>query len=79
MGFFVFYKHDPPFQFTSSIQKKIFEKKFLKHGYIYNKQIKMKKIIRLTERDLTKIVKRVIKENEEDMIRIPTRYYGVRM
>ena len=39
----------------------------------------MKKIIRLTESDLTRIVKRVIKENEEGMIRIPTRYYGVRM
>ena len=39
----------------------------------------MKKIIRLTESDLTRIVRRVIKENEEDMIRIPTRYYGVRM
>jgi hypothetical protein len=39
----------------------------------------MKKIIRLTESDLARIVKRVIKENEEGMIRIPTRYYGVRM
>jgi hypothetical protein len=39
----------------------------------------MKKIIRLTESDLTKIVKRVIKENEEDMIRIPRKYNGVRM
>ena len=40
----------------------------------------MKKIVRLTERDLTRIVKRVIKENEgENMIRIPKEYYGVRM
>ena len=39
----------------------------------------MKKIIRLTESDLTRIVKRVIKENEEDMIRIPSMYDGVRM
>ena len=38
----------------------------------------MKKIVRLTERDLTRIVKRVIKENK-DMIRIPKEYYGVRM
>ena len=30
----------------------------------------MKKIVRLTESDLIKIVKKVIKENE-DMIRIP--------
>jgi len=27
----------------------------------------MKKVIRLTEKDLTRIVKRVVKENEEDM------------
>jgi hypothetical protein len=39
----------------------------------------MKKIIRLTESDLTRIVKRVIKENEEDTIRIPRKYDGVRM
>ena len=39
----------------------------------------MKKIIRLTERDLTRIVKRVIKENEEDTIHIPRKYDGVRM
>ena len=38
----------------------------------------MKKIIRLTERDLTRIVKRVIKENDEDMIRIPREYKGIR-
>ena len=37
----------------------------------------MKKI-RLTESDLIKIVKRVIKENK-DMIRIPREYSGVRM
>ena len=37
----------------------------------------MKKIIRLTESDLTRIVKRVIKENEEDMIRIPSMYEGM--
>jgi len=39
----------------------------------------MKKIVRLTESDLTRIVKRVIKENDEDMIRIPSMYEGVRM
>jgi hypothetical protein len=39
----------------------------------------MKKIVRLTESDLTRIVKRVIKENEDDMIRIPSMYEGVRM
>ena len=40
----------------------------------------MKKIVRLTESDLMRIVKRVIKENEgENMIRIPKEYYGVRM
>ena len=40
----------------------------------------MKKVVKLTERDLTRIVKRVIKENEgESMIRIPKEYYGVRM
>jgi hypothetical protein len=39
----------------------------------------MKKIIRLTESDLTRIVKRVVNENEEDMIRIPSKYDGVRM
>ena len=40
----------------------------------------MKKVIRLTESDLMRIVKRVIKENEgENMIRIPKEYYGVRM
>jgi len=39
----------------------------------------MKRIIRLTESDLTRIVKRVIKENKEGMIRIPSMYKGVRM
>ena len=40
----------------------------------------MKKIVKLTERDLTRIVKRVIKENEgENMIRIPKEYSGVVM
>jgi hypothetical protein len=39
----------------------------------------MKKTIRLTESDLTRIVKRVIKENEEDNIHIPRKYNGVRM
>ena len=41
----------------------------------------MKKIVKLTENDLMKIVKRVIKENEENknMIRIPREYSGVRM
>jgi hypothetical protein len=39
----------------------------------------MKKVIRLTESDLTRIVKRVIKENEEDNIHIPRKYNGVRM
>jgi|688.fasta_scaffold1976152_1 hypothetical protein len=38
----------------------------------------MKKIIRLTESDLTRIVKRVIKENEEDNIHIPRKYKGIR-
>ena len=38
----------------------------------------MKKIIRLTESDLTRIVKRVINENK-DMIKIPKGYDGVRM
>ena len=38
----------------------------------------MKKIIRLTESDLARIVKRVIKENEEDMIRIPRKFSGIR-
>jgi hypothetical protein len=39
----------------------------------------MKKVIRLTESDLTRIVKRVIKENDENTIRIPRKYDGVRM
>jgi hypothetical protein len=39
----------------------------------------MKKIVRLTESDLTRIVKRVINENKEGMIRIPSMYKGVRM
>jgi hypothetical protein len=39
----------------------------------------MKKVIKLTESDLTRIVKRVIKENEEDNIHIPKKYNGVRM
>jgi hypothetical protein len=38
----------------------------------------MKKVIRLTEGDLTKIVKRVINENR-DMINIPLNYSGVIM
>ena len=39
----------------------------------------MRKIVGLTESDLTRIVRRVIKENEEGMIRIPRKYNGVRM
>jgi hypothetical protein len=40
----------------------------------------MKKIVKLTESDLTRIVKRVIKENEGDnMISIPKNFKGVRM
>jgi hypothetical protein len=39
----------------------------------------MARIIRLTESDLTRIVRRVIKENEEGMIRIPRKYNGVIM
>ena len=39
----------------------------------------MRKVIRLTESDLMMIVKRVIKENDEDMIRIPSMYDGIRM
>ena len=39
----------------------------------------MKKIIKLTENDLTRIVKRVIKEDQEDNIHIPREYNGVRM
>ena len=39
----------------------------------------MKKVVKLTESDLMRIVKRVIKENEgENMIRIPKEYGGVR-
>jgi hypothetical protein len=38
----------------------------------------MKKIVKLTESDLTRIVKQVINENR-DMIKIPKEYDGVRM
>ena len=38
----------------------------------------MKKVIKLTESDLTRIIKRVIME-QNDMIHIPTHYSGVRM
>ena len=38
----------------------------------------MRKVVRLTESDLTKIVKRIINE-KKDMIRIPMEYSGVRM
>jgi hypothetical protein len=38
----------------------------------------MRKIVGLTESDLTRIVRRVIKENEEDMIRIPKKFSGIR-
>ena len=38
----------------------------------------MKKVIRLTESDLTRIVKRLINE-KQDMIKIPRKYDGVRM
>ena len=38
----------------------------------------MKKVIKLTESDLTRIIKRVITE-QNDMIHIPTHYSGVRM
>ena len=40
----------------------------------------MKKVVKLTESDLMRIIKRVIKENEgENMIHIPYEYGGVRM
>ena len=39
----------------------------------------MKKIIRLTESDLTRIVKRVINEDKKETIRIPRKYNEVRM
>jgi hypothetical protein len=39
----------------------------------------MKKVIRLTESDLTRIVKRVINENKKETIHIPRKYSGVRM
>ena len=40
----------------------------------------MKKFVRLTEDDLARIVKRIIKENkDENMIRIPKEYSGVVM
>jgi hypothetical protein len=38
----------------------------------------MKKVVRLTENDLMRIVKKVIKENK-NMIRIPREFSGVRM
>jgi hypothetical protein len=37
-----------------------------KHGRIYNKNIIMKKVVRLTESDLTRLIKKVIKESEQD-------------
>ncbi len=37
----------------------------------------MKKIIRLTERDLTRLVRQVIKENEEDLFHKKTNENGV--
>ena len=47
---------------------------------IYCKLYTMGKIVRLTESDLMRIVKRVIKENMgDDMISIPEDYSGVRM
>jgi hypothetical protein len=39
----------------------------------------MKRIIRLTESDLTRIVKRVINEDKKETITIPKKYSGVRM
>jgi hypothetical protein len=40
----------------------------------------MKKTIKLTERDLTRLVGRIIREQEDDgKIRIPSQYGGVRM
>lgn len=39
----------------------------------------MKRSIRVTESELTSIIKRVIKENDENTIRIPSMYDGVRM
>jgi hypothetical protein len=37
----------------------------------------MKKIVRLTESDLTRIVRRVINENKKETIRIPRKYSEV--
>jgi hypothetical protein len=48
--------------------KKILEKIFGKFGYLYI----MKKVIRLTESDLVRLVKRVINENEEYLEKIKT-------
>jgi hypothetical protein len=41
----------------------------VQEGYIYYKKNNMKKIVRLTESDLTRLVKRVIRETNSDMPR----------
>ena len=46
-------------------------------GIFITKELYMKKVIRLTESDLTRIVKRLINE-KKDMIKIPKEYDGVR-
>jgi len=51
---------------------------FLFSVIFITKELTMRKIIRLTESDLTRIVKRLINE-KKDMIKIPKEYDGVRM
>jgi hypothetical protein len=72
----------PPISNRSKCQKKFLEKMELLppvlNGCIFiTKEYIMKKIIRLTESDLTRIVKRVIKENEENLFHKKTNENGV--
>ena len=55
-----FPKHDPPFEKGPNMSKKIFGKFWVFIG----KQYTMKKIVRLTESDLARIVRRVISERD---------------
>jgi aryl carrier-like protein len=64
VGFFIFYKQDPLFQIGPNVKKNFWKKldllPLVLNGCIF---IFMKKIIRLTESDLTRIIKRVINES----------------
>ena len=76
------HKQDPLFQIGPNVKKNFWKKigtipPLHSDSIFTTKEYIMKRIVRLTERDLTRIVKRVIKENEENLFHKKTNENGV--